>query len=92
MVHLAFPAINRTNGQQVPSHSMTYFRREMNSTFRSAALVNTAKIQHRFLVVILALTSLRIYRHEEQSTTKVLTNKKTEDAANEGAAIEREKR
>ena len=89
MGHLAFPAINRTNGQQVPSHSMTYFRREMNSTFRSAALVNTAKIQHRFLVVILALTSME---YEEQSTTKVLTNKKTEDAANEGAAIEREKR
>ena len=38
------------------------------------------------------LIILRIYRHEEQSTTKVLTNKKTEDAANEGAAIEREKR
>ena len=35
---------------------------------------------------------LRINRHEEQSTTKVLTNKKTEDAAEERAAIEREKR
>ena len=39
MGHLAFLAINHTNEQQVPSHSMTYFMHEMNSTFRSAALV-----------------------------------------------------